>query len=56
MVRKSEIEYEGKENLIIENLADCQVYIPFRIKSLYVKGIKNCKIYVGCVSGASFVN
>ena len=26
------------------------------IKCLFVKAVKHCKIYVGCVSGASFIN
>lgn len=30
--------------------------MPFKIKSLYIKNIKDTKIFVGCVSGASFVN
>ena len=56
IIRKTEIEYEGKDNLIIENLQNCTVYIPFKVKALYVKNISNCTIYVGAVSGASFVN
>ena len=55
-IRKIESEYEGKENVIIENLKNCLVYLPFKIKCLYVKNIENCKIYAGCVSGATFVN
>ena len=50
------MEYAGKENVIIENLENCEVYLPFKIKSLYIKKITNCKIYAGCVSGASFIN
>lgn len=56
VIRKVEAEYEGKENVIIENLDGCEVYLPFKIKCLYVKNVKACKIFVGCVSGASFVN
>ena len=55
-IRKTESEYQGKENVIIENLKDCTVYLPFKIKCMYVKNITNCKIYAGCVSGATFVN
>ena len=55
-VRKTEQEYEGKENVIIENLENCEVYLPFLIKSLYIKNITDCKIFVGSVSGASFIN
>lgn len=55
-IRYSESEYKGKENIIIENLDSCTVYLPFIIKSLYVKNITNCKIFAGCISGASFIN
>ena len=49
-------DYEGKENVIVENLTDCTVLLPFSIKCLYVKNICNTNIYVGSVSAASFVN
>lgn len=55
-IHKSEQEYEGKENVIIENLTNCKMYIPFKIKSLYVKNMANTSLFVGCVSGASFIN
>jgi hypothetical protein len=55
-IRKTEEEYAGKENVIIENLENCEVYLPFKIKSLYVKKMTNCKIFAGCISGASFIN
>ena len=56
IIKKSEAEYEGKENIIIENVKDCKIYLPFNIKSLYVKNISNCQIFAGCISGASFIN
>jgi hypothetical protein len=49
-------EYHEKENVIIENLENCTVVLPFGIKCLYVKNIKNCRIYIAAVSGASFIN
>jgi len=30
--------------------------LPFILKALYVKGIKNSKIYVGFVEGAAFID
>lgn len=33
-VRKTEQEYEGKENIIIENVENCEIYLPFKIKCL----------------------
>eukprot|EP00347_Sterkiella_histriomuscorum_P017079 403350749 len=55
-IRKTVAEYSGKENVIIESLENCSVYLPFAVKSLYIKNITDCKIFVGAVSGASFVN
>ena len=55
-VVRTAAEYEGKENVIIENLTNCTVLLPFSIKCIYIKKISNTKIYVGSVSGASFVN
>jgi hypothetical protein len=49
-------EYHEKENVIIENLENCSLVLPFGVKCLYVKNIKNCRIYVAAVSGASFIN
>ena len=55
-VVKTAAEYEGKENVIIENITNCIIVLPFSIKCLYVKNIKQTRIYVGSISGASFVN
>ena len=55
-VIKTASDYEGKENVIIENVVNSQIVLPFSIKCLYIKNIKGTKIYVGSVSGASFVN
>ena len=49
-------EYAGKENVIVENLTDCVVLLPFSLKCIYMKNLRNTKVYVGSVSGASFVN
>ena len=53
---KTASEYEGKENVIVENLTDCVVILPFSIKCIYMKNLVNTRVYVGSVSGASFVN
>ena len=42
--------------MIIENLSGCTVVLPFAIKCIYVKNINSCRIYVGCCSGACFVD
>jgi hypothetical protein len=51
-----EKEYEGKQNLIIENLEKCTIIVPFKIKCVYFKNIKNCEIKVAAVENASFIN
>ena len=45
-----------KENIIIESIENCIINIPCHIKSLYIKDIKDSKLRVGAVSGASFIN
>ena len=55
-VIKTASDYEGKENVIIENVSDSQIVLPFSIKCLYIKNVKNTNVYVGSVSSASFVN
>ena len=55
-VVRTAAEYEGKENVIVENVRNCTVILPFSIKCLYVKNIAETRLYVGSVSGASFVN
>ena len=49
-------EYEGKENVIIENVTGSTIILPFSIKCMYIKNISNTNIYVGAISGASFVD
>ena len=53
---KSAEDYSGKENVIIENVRNCVVILPFSIKCLYLKNLQQSRIYVGSVSGASFIN
>ena len=49
-------EYEGKENVIIENLQNCEIRIPFAVKCIYIKKIENCKIYACAVQNATFID
>lgn len=55
IVAKQE-EYEGKENIILEDLENCEVLIPFVVKCVYAKNLKNCELKLTAVSGASFIN
>jgi hypothetical protein len=49
-------DYEGKENIILDDIEDCEIYLPFLIKSIYGKTLKRVKLYAGCVAGACFLN
>lgn len=52
----SKADYEGRENVIIEDCHACQVVLPFPVKAVYIKNITECTIYVACCSGATFVD
>ena len=56
IVKRSEEESKGKDKVCLENLENCDVYLPFLLKAAYLKGMSNCRVYVGCVEGACFVN
>lgn len=42
--------------MIIENLSNCEIRIPFVVKAIYIKNLKNCKLYAGAVSAATFID
>jgi hypothetical protein len=46
-------DIENRDNLIIENLENCEIVIPFDFKALYAQNLKNCTFYLGCISGGS---
>ena len=45
----------NKNNIIIENIFNCQIYILFNFKACYIKNIKNSQIFIGSVSGGSHI-
>jgi small nuclear ribonucleoprotein (snRNP)-like protein len=49
-------DYEGKENLLIEDIEGCTIKIPFVVKSVYIKNIKNSKLVISAVMGATFID
>lgn len=51
-----EKEYEGKENVILEDLEDCQINIPFLVKCIYVRGMKRCKLFATGIRNACFID
>ena len=54
-IKYTEKEIENKNNIIIENISNCQIYVLFNFKACYIKNIKNSQIYIGSVSGGSHI-
>ena len=48
-------EVKNKNNIIIENITNCTLYLLFNFKACYIKNINNCKIYIGSVSGGTHI-
>ncbi|CAI2374358.1 unnamed protein product [Moneuplotes crassus] len=47
-------EYEGKDKAYLINIDNCDIYLPFVMKALYIKNVHNSRIYGGYVMGATF--
>jgi hypothetical protein len=45
----------GKENVIIEDLDECTLTIPFAVKCIYIKKIIGCHLKLAAVENATFV-
>ena len=63
-----ESEYEGKDKIYLTNIGkyflifkhqifieNCDIYLPFIAKALYIKSAYYSRIYVGFVEGATFI-
>ena len=48
-------EYEGKDKIYLENIENCDIYLPFIIKALFVKNTYHSRIYAGIVLGSSYI-
>lgn len=48
-------EYEGKESVYIENVENCDIFLPFVMKALYIKNTYHSRVYAGFVMGASYI-
>ncbi len=48
-------DIKERNSLFLENLNNCEVYILFNLKALYVKEIKCCKLFIGSISGGSHI-
>jgi len=49
-------DFKGKNNLIIENIDRCEIYILFNFKACYIKNMNDTKIYLGSINGGTHVN
>lgn len=48
-------EYEGKDKVQLENIENCDIFLPFVMKALYIKNTYHSWIYAGYVTGASYI-
>ena len=53
ILKKEEIG--DKNNLIIENISNCEIYILHNFKACYLKDISHSKIFIGSVSGGTHI-
>ncbi len=53
IIRKEEVE--NKNNLIIENLINCKIFILHSFKACYIKNLMKCQIFIGSVAGGSHI-
>ena len=44
-----------KNSVLLENIENCEIYILYNLKALYVKNISNSKIFIGSVSGGTHI-
>jgi hypothetical protein len=51
----SKEEIGNKNNLIIENIKDSEIYLLHSFKAVYLKNISNCKIFIGSVAGGTHI-
>lgn len=49
----NEEETKNKVNILLENLSNIKLYIPFSLKSLFAKKLDNCFIFIAGVQGGS---
>lgn len=54
MILKQE-EYEGKDMVILENIENCDIFIPFIMNNLYIKNTYHSRIYSSYVLGTAYI-
>lgn len=48
-------QYEGKQNVYIENIENCDIFLPFIMKALYIKNTYQSRVYTGMVTGGAHI-
>jgi len=48
-------EVINKNNLIIENISNCEIYILHSFKACYMKNVINTRLYIGSVGGGTHI-
>ena len=50
-----EIEIKGKNNIIMENIINCNIYLLYDFKACYINNCQNCNIFLGCICGGAHI-
>ena len=51
----SEEEIKGKNNIIMENIKDCDIYLLYDFKACYINNCSKCNIFLGSISGGTHI-
>ena len=48
-------EIKGKNNILMENINSCDIYLLFDFKACYINNCSKCNIYLGSISGGTHI-
>ena len=48
-------EIKGKNNILMENITNCNLYLLHDFKACYINNCQNCNIYLGCICGGTHI-
>ena len=48
-------EIKGKNNILMENITNCDIYLLFDFKACYINNCSKCNIYLGSISGGTHI-
>ena len=48
-------EIKGKNNILIENITNCNIYLLHDFKACYINNCQNCNIFLGCICGGTHI-